>query len=45
MYEYDILCGIWKAPFEIPPKYLSYTLKDMILCNIDILRAWTWTWT
>ena len=24
MYEYDILCGIWKVPFEIPYK-ISYS--------------------
>ena len=30
MYGSDILCGISKGTFEIPPKYLTHTLKDLI---------------
>ena len=30
MYEYDILCGISKVPFEIPHKYLTHAFKDPI---------------
>ena len=30
MYEYDIMCGISKLPFEIHTKDLTHTLKDKI---------------
>ena len=40
MYGYDVLNGISKGTFEIPHTiYLTNTLKDTIVTQIQILRA------